>query len=538
MAVFMPVESAPAVSPFLRERTNQTMVDGLVQSGSLRSPECVAAFQAVDRQHFWPDGWSDVYSDMPLRRGRLHLSAPHMYARVLESLLPLGPGVSFLNVGSGTGYFNAVVSALTGDMAVNHGVDIWTSTMEHAEACLWRLGKTSIELTLGNIYELDVNKTARYERVYLGACANSRSKYLYQLLEVGGVLVGPFQSGHLQQLRRVVRQSETQFSVEVLGSVQFTSLMEPTSSGTVAPSRVGGHSVSFGWRASHRHRAPFPRSPSSSPALSPARLASPRSSVTSDNNPSGLPGVPFTFTMPERPWCLERSWTYPTSFRRAVEMVLSGRPREEHRPHLPVEIWTKHVFPLTSRGWFDVAPPVTPQMMPLPSPMIQPSDPEDCNPRKVPRTDPGDDFCLDAASTAAPSTANSSSLNTTPDSHASDPPELFAPFQDARTVGSPSFGGGVLFEVYENGSTHAIGAQDDPDDQDPDDGPGLMVPLHVLQLLALNTMRPEPESEEEVEGGADDEEGPSDMEWPDMADEEIDVDTDVEQDLELNQQWL
>ena len=55
--------------------------------------------------------------------------------------------------------------------------------------------------------------TSGYDRIYIGACANSRSKYLYRrlssvftlvcpslnlkhgrLLEVGGVLIGPFQA--------------------------------------------------------------------------------------------------------------------------------------------------------------------------------------------------------------------------------------------------------------------------------------------------------------------------------------------------------
>merc|ERR1719277_882780 len=121
------------------------MVQDLVQSGSLRSEDCIAAFEAVDRQNYWPaEGGKLAYADMPLRSGRLHLSAPHIYAKALESLLPLRPGMSFLNVGSGTGYFNSIVSEMIGPLATNQGIEIWPETVAHANQCCGSLGKGSI----------------------------------------------------------------------------------------------------------------------------------------------------------------------------------------------------------------------------------------------------------------------------------------------------------------------------------------------------------------------------------------------------------
>ncbi|CAK0859694.1 unnamed protein product [Prorocentrum cordatum] len=66
--------------------SNAGMVEGLRRSRALQSQECTDAFLAVDRRHFWTEGAGErefVYADTPLRSGKLHLSAPHIYAKVL-----------------------------------------------------------------------------------------------------------------------------------------------------------------------------------------------------------------------------------------------------------------------------------------------------------------------------------------------------------------------------------------------------------------------------------------------------------------------
>jgi hypothetical protein len=217
--------------------------------------------------------------------------------------MPLEPGTSFLNIGSGTGYFNSLVSEVIGDLSTNHGVEIWEETVEHARCCCERLDKNNIEFIVGNVYELDIHNTMRYDRIYLGACANSRSKYLYQLLEVGGILVGPFQAGRSQQLRRVVRESETEFSVQVLESVRFATLVEPSATGS----------------------APF--------------------------------------ALHERPWTLERRHLCLPSFRMAAATVFRG----QHDLPLPKEIWSQHILPFCSKRWFEHSEPRRSSTQVLPS---------------------------------------------------------------------------------------------------------------------------------------------------------------------------
>lgn len=334
----------PKMLPRTFASTNDGMVDDLVATGTLRSRECIEAFRQVSRGDFWPFERGDhSFADMPLRRAHFHLSAPHIYGRVLESLLPLKRGMSFLNVGSGTGYFSSVVAELIGEVAVNDGLDIWPENVKHAKQCCAKLGKSSIDFSVGNVYQLDIDQCMRYDRIYIGACANQHSKYLYKLLEVGGILVGPFQSCHsTQHLRRVVRQSETQFTVEVLHSVQFAPLVEPTATPIPRPPLV--HS----WTG--QDSCPWRR-------LAPGA----RSRPGADDSPAargGLPGVPFTFCLRERAWCLDRSCAYPASFRTIVKAVCMDRAIDPTSLCLPPEIWVKHILPFCARCWFECAKPV------------------------------------------------------------------------------------------------------------------------------------------------------------------------------------
>mmetsp|Transcript_18018 Transcript_18018/g.38497 ORF Transcript_18018/g.38497 Transcript_18018/m.38497 type:complete len:493 (-) Transcript_18018:46-1524(-) len=318
---------------------NDGMVDTLVRHGALQNPRCTAAFRAVDRGYFWvPNAGASAYADMPVRQGKLHQSAPHIYARALEALMPLKPGMSFLNIGSGTGYFSCLVAELVGPDSINDGIDIWQQNIEHSKERVRRLQKYSVEFTQGNVYELDVNLCMRYDRIYIGACACQRAEYLQNLLEIGGVLVAPFETGYThQELRKIVRVSETRFERQTLNSVHFASLLEPAPS--IPPSRRPGEISVVESGARH----PI----------------------------TGLPGVPFTFALRYRAWCRERGWAYPKEFQLVAKVVLQGASRVPITSEssttsttkgdvvfasIPPEIWEVHILPFCARWWFAEIP--------------------------------------------------------------------------------------------------------------------------------------------------------------------------------------
>lgn len=62
------------------------------------------------------------------------MSAPHMYASCLSEL-ELKPSLSFLNVGSGSGYVSSIAACVLGAYGINHGIELNQSAVNHAKRC-------------------------------------------------------------------------------------------------------------------------------------------------------------------------------------------------------------------------------------------------------------------------------------------------------------------------------------------------------------------------------------------------------------------
>jgi len=134
---------------------HEDMADTLARDGAARSPHVVAAFRAVDRAQFLPaDARADAYIDSPARSGAFHQSSPSIYAAALEAL-DLGGGrrQSFLNIGSGTGYFSALCATAAahagGELSPHVGIE------RHAELTTWaRARTTDVFYDVGDVYDV------------------------------------------------------------------------------------------------------------------------------------------------------------------------------------------------------------------------------------------------------------------------------------------------------------------------------------------------------------------------------------------------
>lgn len=95
---------------------NDDLIDNLKEAHYIRSELVERAFRAIDRADYYLEEYRDsAYKDLAWRHGNLHLSAPCIYSEVMEAL-DLQPGLSFLNLGSGTGYLSTMVGLILGEL--------------------------------------------------------------------------------------------------------------------------------------------------------------------------------------------------------------------------------------------------------------------------------------------------------------------------------------------------------------------------------------------------------------------------------------
>ncbi|ODM94054.1 Protein-L-isoaspartate O-methyltransferase domain-containing protein 1 [Orchesella cincta] len=213
--------------------SNDDLIDNLLEADYIKTPKIERIFRAVDRAFYYTDPYKqNAYKDLAWKDGNLHLSAPCIYSEVLENL-DLQPGMSFLNIGSGTGYFSTMCGLILGKYGVNHGIELYPDVVNYARTKLEEFqGMSSAidefefcppEFTVGNCLDA-IAVSKRYDRIYCGAaCPNDYVCNLIEMLKVGGVCVVPVGDSLLQ----ITRVEDKKDERKVLLPVSFANLVSP-----------------------------------------------------------------------------------------------------------------------------------------------------------------------------------------------------------------------------------------------------------------------------------------------------------------------
>ncbi|XP_010873928.1 protein-L-isoaspartate O-methyltransferase domain-containing protein 2a isoform X2 [Esox lucius] len=212
---------------------NDELIDNLKEAQYIRSDLVERAFRAIDRADYYLEEFRDsAYKDLAWRHGNIHLSAPCIYSEVMEAL-DLEPGLSFLNLGSGTGYLSTMVGLILGPFGVNHGVELHQDVIEYAYQKLEFFIKTSDSFdrfefcepcfVKGNCMEI-APECSQYDRVYCGAgVQREQEDYMKNLLKVGGILVLPLE----EKLTKITRTGYNNWETKKIIAVSFAPLVLP-----------------------------------------------------------------------------------------------------------------------------------------------------------------------------------------------------------------------------------------------------------------------------------------------------------------------
>lgn len=203
---------------FLEER--KRMVARQLRGSGISNPRVLEAFESIPRHLFVPEESREwAYEDHPLPIGfQQTISQPYIVAYMTQ-ILDLAGTERVLEVGTGSGYLAAILSALALEV---HTIELIPALAERAETTLTSLGITNVIVHIGDGSQGWI-ESAPYDAIIVSAAAPRVPKSLLNQLADHGRMILPVGGGGYQELELWRRDGES-FSHETLLSVAFVPL--------------------------------------------------------------------------------------------------------------------------------------------------------------------------------------------------------------------------------------------------------------------------------------------------------------------------
>lgn len=188
----------------------------------IRDEKILAAFEAVPR-HFFLDKafeeWAYVDKAFPIGNDQT-ISQPYTVA-YQTSLLELKPREKVLEIGTGSGFQAAILSAL--------GARVFTLERQEAlysktKILLKEMGFKGIRMFLKDGME-GLPEFAPFDKILVTAAAEKVPKPLLDQLKIGGILVVPV-GDKRQQMYKIIKLSDNQFERLKLDYFKFVPLLK------------------------------------------------------------------------------------------------------------------------------------------------------------------------------------------------------------------------------------------------------------------------------------------------------------------------
>jgi protein-L-isoaspartate(D-aspartate) O-methyltransferase len=208
--------------------THRSLVDHLINSGVLQTPQIIDAFFHVDRSDFVSHdrSVSEIYGDHPLSIGYGQtISQPSTVAFMLELLQPFF-GDKILDVGSGSGWTTALMASIVGVDGTVYGMDIVPDLVKIGRANLlkYQFKNASILYTSD---EYGLSAFAPYDKILVSAAGSEIPRVLIDQLAVDGTMVIPIHDDLIRYRKRNGEKDE----IEYYHGFSFVPLIDPMKSG-------------------------------------------------------------------------------------------------------------------------------------------------------------------------------------------------------------------------------------------------------------------------------------------------------------------
>jgi protein-L-isoaspartate(D-aspartate) O-methyltransferase len=206
--------------------TSQRARDRLVaslQEGGIVDARVIEVIRNVPRHHFIDQALhSRAYENtaLPIGHGQT-ISQPWVVARMTEALIEFGVPQKVLEIGTGSGYQAAVLSAVVPQVFTVERIE---ELLRQARRRFRQLGLTNLR-TRHDDGKLGWQDEAPFDGIILTAAGDTIPTRILDQLSPTGVLVAPVGSPSRQVLIRMRGDGQGDFMQEELGAVSFVPLL-------------------------------------------------------------------------------------------------------------------------------------------------------------------------------------------------------------------------------------------------------------------------------------------------------------------------
>ncbi len=195
------------------EQARYNMIEQQVRPWDVLDQRVLDLLAQVPREEFVPKAYRNLaFADIniPLAHDQIMMS-PKMEGRLLQALR-LNPNDTVLEIGTGSGYFTALLAKLAKHV---ESVDIFADFTQEAQAKLTTFNINNVYLQTGDAIN-GWNKEVRYDVIVLTGSVPSLKPHFQEQLNEGGCLFAIVGEEPVMQAQLMTRISATETNLEIL----------------------------------------------------------------------------------------------------------------------------------------------------------------------------------------------------------------------------------------------------------------------------------------------------------------------------------
>ena len=199
----------------------EQMVRTQIEARGIADQRVLNAMRMVPRHLFVPQSYErEAYNDYPLPIGNGQtISQPYIVA-LMTGLVHPGPGVRVLEIGTGSGYQAAILTACGSEVT---SIERLEPVAELARKNLMRAGIQGVRIITGDGSE-GFPQEGPYHGILITAAAPEIPRVLLDQLAENGRIVAPVGDRDIQILVRITKKKTETFT-EHFGAVRFVPLI-------------------------------------------------------------------------------------------------------------------------------------------------------------------------------------------------------------------------------------------------------------------------------------------------------------------------